>query len=122
VQVGIPGDALQAVRIEAVDDLPHPLRGAAGLRGDVAVAQAAAGEQDDAGVPAVDGVGALALEAVQLPVFLGPQGAYHNSVHGLSPHSRCWRIRVWRLFYAQPPATRPSTTTASAKLTDWTRH
>jgi hypothetical protein len=62
VQVGIPSYAVEALGVEAVDDGAGPLRGAAGPRGDGAVAQAAARQQHDAGVPAVDGVGALALE------------------------------------------------------------
>src|ERR1700709_1994276 len=82
---GIPGDAVEAVLVEAVDDDPHPLRGAVAAGGDVAVADAAPAEQDDPGVPTVDRTGLLPLQPVQLLLFVRPQGSYLDLVHGPSP-------------------------------------
>src|SRR5207249_11243632 len=95
---GIPGNAVQAVPVEAVDDRADPLRGAVGAVGDGAVTQAAPGEQHDPGMAAVDGVGPLAFHAEQFLLFVRAQRAYSNLVHGRLHVDWCWRITTWRLF------------------------
>jgi hypothetical protein len=120
---GVPGDAVQAVGVEAVDDAADPLGRAVHAGGDGAVGHATAGEQDDAGMPAVDGVGTLALEAVQFLLFVGPQRSYPNLVHGTVSTSagvgasRCGDC----LMRPTVPAGRYSRTGAGAKLTHWKR-
>src|SRR4051812_47503741 len=98
-----------------MDDGPGPLRGAVGRGGDVAVAEGAAGQQDNARVAAVDGVGSLALGPVEVFLFAGPQGTYFNLVLSMCvgfggsprghfsmqlPRSRC-KARVSNCFWGE---------------------
>lgn len=77
----VPGDRVNASVIEAVDDLPHPLRRAVDAIGDLAVANSAARQQNDASVPAVDRVGQLPFHASQRPAFPRPQLPCRDLVH-----------------------------------------
>src|SRR5262249_12159742 len=79
--VRVPGNALDAVGVEAMDDDSDPLRRTIGLLGNGATAQAAAGQQDDARVQAVDGVAVLTLHAKQLLLLMRAKGAYDDLVH-----------------------------------------
>jgi hypothetical protein len=104
-----------------VDEDAHPLRRAVGPLGDEAVGQAAAGEQDDAGAAAVDGVGVLPLEAAQFPLFVGAQAAYPDGVHGPSPRSAMVaHLDVETVLCAARPG--PQYPGSSEKVTDWMRH
>ena len=46
------------------------------------IGSAAARQQDNAGMPAVDGVAELAFHAQQFRLLAGPQRTYSNGVHG----------------------------------------
>lgn len=57
---GKPGDAVDAVVVEPMNDLPHPLDGTADHFSNDAIAALADGEHDDAGIATVHGI-ALSL-------------------------------------------------------------
>ena len=69
-------------RLKRWDDLPNPLvGGASGAVGDLPVYQTAPGEQNDPRVAAVDGVGSLTFQAVQLRAFPRAQLPCRDLVH-----------------------------------------
>ena len=83
----IPGDAVDPLGIEAVDDDSYPLRRAVGQRGDVAVGHAAGREQDDSCVSAIDLAGQLSFHLVQLPPFIRPELSCSNLIQLRSPRN-----------------------------------
>ncbi len=72
---------LDAAFVEAVDDLPDPLGAQADRLGDLPVAESASREQNDPRSPAVDRVGQLPFQPVQLPAFMRSQPPCHDLVH-----------------------------------------
>src|SRR5262249_50567139 len=124
VQVGMPADGVQATVIEAVEDDTHPLRRAAQTPGDVAVADAAGGQQEDAGALGVDGVFALAFHPAEFLLLVRAERAYLNFVHGPSPRlSMVAHHNVETVFIPSPHATELNNQSQlNTKRTDWTRH
>jgi hypothetical protein len=80
---GIPGDAIDTVVIEAMDDLPHPLHGTAGHFRNDPIRSLADREHDDAGVTTVHGISPLSFQTAKLDLLIRAHRAYLNSVfHG----------------------------------------
>lgn len=85
----IPSDAVDAVVIEAMDDLPHPLDAATDRLRNHPIGRMVAGNQDDPGVATVHGVAPQVFQAVQLDLFIRAKRAYLNSVfHGTPPEAK----------------------------------
>src|SRR5271166_6518070 len=85
----IPGDAVDAVLVETMNNLPHPLHGAADHFGDSPIRAATDGEHDHAGITAVDGIAPLSLQAAKFALFERAERAYSNSVfHGDTSRGR----------------------------------
>src|SRR5262249_28121834 len=101
--VRVPGNAVDAVVVETVDDDPSPLRRTVDALADVTAPQAAARQQNDAGMQAIDGVAMLAFHAQQLLLFMRAQGAYDNLVHGSLRVGRTERSPMWRLLFSSLP-------------------
>jgi len=71
----VPGDAVDAVIVEAMDDGPNPLGRVADACGDVTVANTATGQQHDPCVQIVHTIGALMFHTEQTLLFMRAQRA-----------------------------------------------
>src|SRR5262249_26822351 len=91
---------------------------------DVAVADAAGGQQEDAGALGVDGVFALAFHPAEFLLLVRAERAYLNFVHGPSPRlSMVAHHNVETVFIPSPHATELNNQSQlNTKRTDWTRH
>src|SRR5205807_7715303 len=80
---GKPGDAVDAVVVETMDDLSHPLGGTANHLGNDTIVPLADGEHDDAGIATVHGIAPLPFQPAKFNLFVRTKRAYPNSVfHG----------------------------------------
>ena len=119
--VGIPGDGLDAARVETMNDDADPCGGAAAALGDLAVGHSAERQEDDPGVAGVDRVGQLAFHLVQLASLPWPQLPCHDPIHVGSPQQTAAGCSRWRtLLRHRSRAIRPQR--RCAKLMNWKRH
>src|SRR5262249_5190692 len=80
---GIPGDAVDAVVVEKMNDLSHPLHGAADHFGDDPIRAATDRAHDQAGIATGYGTSPLLLQAAKFDLFVRAKRAYPNYVfHG----------------------------------------
>src|SRR5436190_6973330 len=93
------GDAIDAIVIETMNDLPHPGGRAIDHLGDGGILHVARRKHDDPGVAAIDGIASLSFQASEFDLFIGSKGAYSDSViHDAPPGENGMKTPTWRCF------------------------